>query len=122
MKKFIQLILMFGIFVVFLGILCIAISCKPSQATCTEIPRDTIFVETVRIDTIKVIDQVEADSLALCLFQARDSLHLYRDSISYEDFLNARRVEKIKYYISICEKKPTNKKFFYGWIKRTMTE
>lgn len=113
---------MFGIFVVFLGILCIAISCKPSQATCTEIPRDTIFVETVRIDTIKVIDQVEADSLALCLFQARDSLHLYRDSISYEDFLNARRVEKIKYYISICEKKPTNKKFFYGWIKRTMTE
>lgn len=120
MKKFIQSI--FGVFVVFLGILCITISCKPSQTTCTEIPRDTIFVETVRVDTIKIIDHERSDSLAICLAQARDSIALYRDSISYQYFINTRRIEKIKYYISICEKKSTNKKFFYGWIKRTMTE
>ena len=27
-----------------------------------------------------------------------------------------------RYYISICEKNNSQKKFFYGWIKRTMTE
>ena len=30
--------------------------------------------------------------------------------------------EKIKYYIKICEKNTKNKKYFFGWIKRTMTK
>lgn len=120
MKEYIKL--MSGVFLVFLGILFIAISCKPSQTTCTKILNDTIFVETIRVDTVKVIDHERLDSLATCLAEARDSIRLYRDSIPYQDYINARRIEKIKYYISICEKKSTNKKFFYGWIKRAMTE
>lgn len=51
-----------------------------------------------------------------------DSLKFYRDSIPYDTYINARRIEKIKYYISITEKKPTNQKFFYGWVRRTMSE
>ena len=43
-------------------------------------------------------------------------------TIPYEDYMNARRMEKIKYYISITEKNSNNKQFFYGWIKRTMSE
>lgn len=97
-------------------------SCKPSQSACSETSNDTIFVETVRVDTITIIDRSMADSLSICLAQARDSIALYRDSIPYQDYINARRIEKIKYYISICDKKSTNKQFFFGWIKRTMNE
>lgn len=114
--------LMLGVFVTFILILSVTISCKPAKAVSTEIPNDTIFVETIRIDTVKVTDYRMVDSLATCLAEARDSIRLYRDSIPYQDYINARRIEKIKYYISICEKRSTNKKFFYGWIKRTMTE
>lgn len=120
MKGYIKL--MFGVLVTFILILSLTISCKPTKAVSAKIPNDTIFVETIRIDTVKVIDYGKADSLAICLSEARDSIKLYRDSIPYEDYLNARRIEKIKYYISICEKRSTNKKFFYGWIKRTMSE
>lgn len=113
---------MLGVLVTFILILSVTISCKPSKVVCSETPNDTVFVETIRVDTIKIIDYSKSDSLATCLAEARDSIKLYRDSIPYQDYINARRIEKIKYYISICEKKSTNKKFFYGWIKRTMTE
>lgn len=114
--------LMLGVFVTFILILSVTISCKPAKAVSTEIPNDTIFVENIRIDTVKVTDYRMVDSLATCLSEARDSIRLYRDSIPYQDYINARRIEKIKYYIRICEKRSTNKKFFYGWIKRTMAE
>lgn len=117
--------LIMSILVAFLLILSVGIaiiSCKSSAAPCSEIPNNTIFVETIRVDTIKVMDHERLDSLATCLAEARDSIRLYRDSIPYQDYINARRIEKIEYYISICEKKSTNKKFFYGWIKRTMSE
>lgn len=81
---------------------------------------DTIYIEVIKVDTI--VDTHVADSIGKCLIQAQDSIKFYRDSIRYEDYINARRIEKIRYYISICEKKPTNKKFFFGWIRRTMTE
>ena len=81
---------------------------------------DTIVVP--KIDTLWVVDNNRVDSLANCLKSAQDSIIFYRDSIRYEDYENARRIEKIKYYIKICENNSKNKQFFYGWIKRTMTE
>jgi hypothetical protein len=77
---------------------------------------DTVYVEvpTLNEERIKELeDDVEywksvADSVTT--------------TIPYNDYMNARRMEKIKYYISICEKNSNNKKFFYGWIKRTMSE
>lgn len=35
-------------------------------------------------------------------------------------FLAVFAIHKIGRYVSICEKKPDNKKFFYGWIRRTV--
>ena len=106
----------------FFTILGFILSCKPSESVFSKTSGDTIFVETIRVDTITIIDRSVADSLSICLARARDSVSLYRDSIPYQDYINARRIEKIKYYISICDKKPTNKQFFFGWIKRTMSE
>lgn len=109
--------IIFAFFLIFVFSLSYKLS---KDTTCSEISNDTIFVEVIRVDTIKVIDREGLDSLAICLEKARDSIRLYRDSVSYQDYINARRIEKIKYYISICEKHPNNKKFFYGWIKRTI--
>ena len=120
MKGYIKLML--GVFVTFILMFSVTTSCKPTKVVSTKIPNDTIFIETIRIDTVKVTDYRMIDSLAACLAEARDSIRLYRDSIPYQDYINARKIEKIKYYINICEKRSTNKKFFYGWIKRTMTE
>lgn len=81
---------------------------------------DTLII--TKHDTVFVIDTIKIDSLAKCLKLAQDSFIFYRDSVKYKDYTNARRIEKIKYYISICEKNTKNKQFFFGWIKRTMTE
>lgn len=81
---------------------------------------DTIVV--IKYDTIMTVDNAKLDSLAKCLKSTQDSLVFYRDSIKYDDYINARRIEKIKYYIKICENNSKNKQFFFGWIRRTMTE
>lgn len=81
---------------------------------------DTIVV--IKHDTLFVVDTMKLDSLAKCLKSIQDSLVFYRDGIRYEDYTNARRIEKIKYYIKICENNSKNRQFFFGWIRRTMTE
>lgn len=83
---------------------------------------DTVFIDVKKTDTV-LIDRVnELDSLVRALKQAQDSTKFYRDSVYYKNYINSRRMEKIKYYIKICEKNTKNKKYFFGWIKRTMTE
>lgn len=78
------------------------------------VPPDTVTVvieDTARIS--ELTDKIK------CL---EDSLKFYKDSIPYNVYINARKIEKIKYYIRITEKKPSNQKFFYGWIRRTINE
>lgn len=82
-----------------------------------------------RIDTVVIIDNDRLDSLQAVLESCKDSilflqdsLTYYRDSIRYEDYINGRRIEKIKYYISICEKNANNKKYFFGWIRRAVSD
>lgn len=100
-----------------------SISCGSSR---TEVKNktktDTVFVEVVRVDTVLVDRVNELDSLVKALKQAQDSTKFYRDSVYYQNYINSRRIEKIKYYINICNKNTKNKKYFFGWIKRTMTE
>lgn len=81
---------------------------------------DTIVV--VKYDTITIVDTTKLDSFAKCLKLVQDSFAFCRDSIRYDDYTNARKIEKIKYYIKICENNSKNKQFFFGWIRRTMTE
>lgn len=83
---------------------------------------DTVFIEVEKTDTV-LIDRVNGlDSIVQALKQSQDSTKFYRDSVYYQNYINSRRIEKIKYYIKICEKNKKNKKYFFGWIKRTMTE
>lgn len=116
MKKIFNCLLVFTIFSCSLGSLC----SNEIKTDNSSVISDTIVV--TKIDTVWVVDNNYIDSLANCLKSAQDSIIFYRDSIRYEDYNNARRIEKIKYYIKICENNSKNKQFFYGWIKRTMSE
>ena len=73
-------------------------------------------------EIVYVTDSTKVMELETRILMLEDSLQFYRDSVPYETYINARRIEKIKYYIRITENKPSNQKFFYGWIRRTMDE
>ena len=97
-------------------------SSKDSVKVGNVVKPDTVFVKVEKTDTV-LIDRVnELDSLVKALKQAQDSTKFYRDSVYYRNYINGRRIEKIKYYIKICDKNTKNKKYFFGWIKRTISE
>lgn len=81
-----------------------------------------MFVATEKHDTLIIEHLERIDSLLNQLQKSQDSIRFYRDSVEYKNYINARRIEKIKYYINICNKNTKNKKYFFGWIKRTMSE
>lgn len=118
---------------VIVGILALlANSCSCSRGSLRGANRqpDSIAVP-LKPDTVKmcVSDSEYIDSLFKELRNVQDSLKItkdsmvyYRDTIEYQNYINARRIEKIKYYINICDRRSANKKYFFGWIKRTMSE
>lgn len=74
------------------------------------------------VEVIYVTDTVLISELKTEIENLKDSIERVTNEITYENYINARRIEKIKYYINITERKPTNQKFFFGWIRRTMSE
>lgn len=113
-----------------LALLATSCSCSRGSLSVTDKQPDSIVV-SLKPDTVKIYvsDSEYIDSLSNELRNVQDSLKVikdsmayYRDTIEYQNYINARRIEKIKYYISICDRRSTNKKYFFGWIKRTMSE
>jgi len=87
------------------------ISCKPSQcieenkALTAELKqlRDSVYNITFVPDTVFII---VTDTVV----------------VETEDgYLAKLQVERIKHYVSISESRPTNKKYFFGWVKRTVS-
>lgn len=105
------------IFICLLTALMISCSTKVQKPTETvPIQPDTVYVEVPTLNEER-IKELEAD--VAYWKSIADSVNT---SIPFDDYMNARRMEKIKYYITITDKNSNNKKFFYGWIKRTMSE
>lgn len=114
MRRFV--FILFSAFILLLSVSC---SCSRGNLHHDNVEPDTM---PFRVDTIMIEDSTKIDSLEHLLSVMRDSLILYRDTVLYDNYINARRIEKIKYYINICDKKSTNKKYFFGWIKRAVSE
>lgn len=75
-------------------------------------------VDSVCFEKVKMLEASVDYYRHLC-----DSLSTrirYSGYDAYADYANARKIEKIKYYIQITEKNPNNQNFFFGWVKRTM--
>lgn len=93
------------------------VSCSTAKIVEVPVPvpvYDTVYIDTTNHDRVA---ELEAD-----IRFWRDSVYTINTTIPVDVYFNARKIEKIKYYISITERNPNNKKFFYGWIKRTMSE
>lgn len=77
---------------------------------------DTVYIEVPTLNEER-IKELEAD-----VAYWKDSVQVMNNTIPFDVYMNARKIEKIKYYINITERNSNNRKFFYGWIRRTMAE
>lgn len=50
----------------------------------------------------------------------RDSLNSVRDSIGEDLFVARYKLNRIKYYTNLVDKKPSQMKFYKGWINRVL--
>jgi len=90
-------------------------------------------IEKQELNSYQRIDSMEArqTSLQEKYEDLRDSLKIYRDSITVlnyaprmtkQHFQDLYKYEAIKHKFHICKRRPTNKKYLYGWIRRILEE
>lgn len=75
--------------------------------------KDTISDEA---NIIKIIN------LERELQMTKDSLNYLRDSLGEDLFVAKYKLSRIKYYTDIVDKKPSQLKYYKGWIKRALKE
>lgn len=91
--------------ILFIGLL--LFSCKPKTIYVNRVIHDTLIRQIkVKPDTI-IIEKNIIDTVII-------------DSLKLELFLNKYRIEKVRYYLNICLKNPSQDKFLKGWIKRAL--
>lgn len=69
---------------------------------------------------------------AVSVYAQKSEVEILRDSIrqlkielstkkmSVNEFEASFKLARIERYVRICEKRPTNKKYFFGWVRRTI--
>lgn len=78
---------------------------------------DTVNVEdTQRIVTLQRQLDLTRDSLAY----VKDSLAYIKDSLGEDLFVAKYKLGRIEYYTKIVDNKPSQIKFYKGWIKRVL--
>lgn len=43
-----------------------------------------------------------------------------RDSLRHELYMSRKKIEKVRFYVKLVDKKPTQIKFLKGWVKRAI--
>lgn len=88
---------------------------KACIALCKRKPAEKkVFFETV----ISILNTPVAGTVQLSYNQP-DSCSYYKEeikTIKHKIYMANKQLNTVKYYVKICEKRPTNKKFFYGWV------
>lgn len=93
--------------IAFILLATIIFSCK--QSVPTEIYHtDTVFIP-------KYIDTCIVKNIPI-----PNNLKSINDSLTTQLFLAKYRIERVKYYLNICLKNPSQDKFLKGWIRRAV--
>lgn len=81
-----------------------------------------VVPSATQIQYIQVIDSARIIELENILRLTQDSLNVYKhDTIMSEDeFILRFKLERIRYYTNIIDRKPSQIKFYKGWIKRVL--
>ncbi len=99
----------------------------------------TIILAILILTTCKTVDnecRAENEILKTELSLLRDSINAITmipdtvfitkvDTITVDtesSYKAKLQVERIKHYVNISEARPVNKKYFFGWVKRTVSE
>jgi len=120
-----------NIFIIIFGLILIfGFQCKKSDPIKVPV-RVTVLMQ--QSDSIKFLkDSIKSLNAEREYFS--DQIKLKSDSVlilksiidkgilTEDCFLAKFKIAKIKRYTEICERNPKNKKFYYGWVKRTITE
>lgn len=73
------------------------------------------YCDSVTIDSLRLVlssYKAQIDSLNKVIAQPK--------KVSQNEFTYGFKYERIKYYYNICQKRPANKKYFYGWVSRVI--
>lgn len=81
--------------------------CSPTKA-------DSVRIHELTQEKAVLIEQNQAvyDSVVI--------LKRLNDSLSGELFLNRYKVEKVRFYLAICQRDRTQDKFLKGWVTRAV--
>lgn len=71
-------------------------------------------------DTVNVEDTQRIIALQRQLDLTRDSLAYVKDSLGEDLFVAKYKLGRIEYYTKIVDNKPSQIKFYKGWIKRVL--
>lgn len=71
-------------------------------------------------DTVDVENTERIIALQRQLDLTRDSLAYVKDSLGEDLFVAKYKLGRIKYYTNIVDNKPSQIKFYKGWIKRVL--
>lgn len=71
-------------------------------------------------DTVNVEDTQRIVTLQRQLDLTRDSLAYVKDSLGEDLFVAKYKLGRIEYYTKIVDNKPSQIKFYKGWIKRVL--
>lgn len=86
-------------------------SCKEKKS----LPDRIIRIDTVFINNNDSLLQLNQEHLFAIEIQRKQI-----DSISKKLFIANYKIERVKYYLSICLRNPKQDKFLKGWVKRAV--
>ena len=83
----------------------------------------TVQVKYIPVhDTVNVEDTQRIIALQRQLDLTRDSLAYVKDSLGEDLFVAKYKLGRIEYYTKIVDNKPSQIKFYKGWIKRVLKD
>ena len=113
MKKYAYIIISIITFIITLSIVSCNTNTVPVEKIVYVTVKDTISERT----NIARIIELEHE-----LNLVRDSLNMVKDSLGEDLFIANYKLGRIKYYTNIVDNKPTQIKFYKGWVKRVLNE
>lgn len=89
------------------------VACRQAPETIGYIKPDTVVVQ----DSIK-IELLEGQ---ISLLQEKNITHqILNDSLKTKLFISDYKLERVRYYLNICLRNPSQDKFLKGWIRRAI--
>lgn len=101
----------------------IVVCCAILAASCQPVRPEPKPLQPLKDTTIYVTRNTPpCDSMVVYQMDtvALKALQRERDSLIQQLYVTRYKLQRVKYYISITERNPNNKVFFFGWIKRAV--